>query len=152
MLWEVEILPKSHDPEKARVNEELDLLTHGGGSTSVVELASRGFLLEGKFAKAEAQRLANELLVDPIVETGRVGELNAFDRAEPDLHAFATVLLKPGVMDPVAQSVEQAARDLGLQLESVRTFRRYYARNVPESKVRDLLFRKVLANDAIEQA
>jgi len=152
MLWEVEILPKSHDPEKARVNEELDLLTHGGGRTNVVELASRGFLLEGKFARAEAERVANELLADAIVETGRVGELNAFDRVEPDLHAFATVLLKPGVMDPVAQSVEQAARDLGVQLDSVRTFRRYYAKKVPESKVRDLLFRKVLANDAIEQA
>ena len=152
MLWEVEILPKSHDPEKARVNEELDLLTHGGGTTSVVELASRGFLLEGKFPKTDADRIANELLADAIVETGRVGELNAFDRVEPDLHAFATVLLKPGVMDPVAQSVEQAARDLGIQLESVRTFRRYYSRKVPESNTRDLLFRKVLANEAIEQA
>jgi phosphoribosylformylglycinamidine synthase II len=152
MLWEVEILPKSHDPEKARVNEELDLLTHGGGRTSVVDLASRGFLLEGKFSKIEAERIANELLADAIVETGRVGELNAFDKAEPDLHAFATVLLKPGVMDPVAQSVEQAARDLGIHLDSVRTFRRYYARSVPEAKTRELLFRRVLANEAIEQA
>ena len=36
------------------------------------------------------------------------------------------MLLKPGVMDPVAQSVLEAARDLGIRLDSVRTFRRYF--------------------------
>ncbi len=43
------------------------------------------------------------------------------------LRSIATVLLKPGVMDPVAESVGLAARDLGIDLFSVRTFRRYYA-------------------------
>ncbi len=103
----------------------------------------------------------NELLLDPIAETGRMGELNAFATVEiPPTKAgeptrvfkpVATVLLKPGVMDPVAESVELAARDLGIELFSVRTFRRYYGGRPLDSGLRELLLRKVLANDAIEQ-
>ena len=54
-------------------------------------------------------------------------------------------------MDPVADSVELAARDLDIPLASVRTFRRYYACGVPQEPARSLLFRKILGNEAIEQ-
>ena len=154
MLWEVEIVPKHHDAEAARVRQELALLTHSAGAS--VDLAARGYLLEGIFTRDTVERLLNELLLDPIAETGRVGELNSLSRAgvpgqAPSLEALATVLLKPGVMDPVAESVELAARDLGIELFSVRTFRRYFAAQPLEPAFREVLFRKVLANDAIEQ-
>src|SRR6266436_6309513 len=118
MLWEVEILPKHHDPEAQRVRQEIALLTHAGEENGYVELASRGFLLEGIFPRETAERLLNDLLLDPIAETGRVGELNAFTTIDDPARTgspgepasvyqrLATVLLKPGVMDPVAESVE----------------------------------------------
>ena len=53
-------------------------------------------------------------------------------------------------MDPVALSMVDAARDLGLTVESVRSFRRYFGPALAE-QARQVLFRKVLANDAIEQ-
>ena len=65
-------------------------------------------------------------------------------------HAY-TVLLKPGVMDPVAQTVLDVARMLKLPVAAVRTFRRYYGPPDLPAADRDVLFRKVLANDAIEQ-
>ncbi|HYH64038.1 MAG TPA: phosphoribosylformylglycinamidine synthase subunit PurL, partial [Urbifossiella sp.] len=65
-------------------------------------------------------------------------------------HAY-TVLLKPGVMDPVAQTVLEAVQLLGVPVTAVRTFRRYYGPPELPSLDRDMLFRKVLANDAIEQ-
>ncbi len=148
MLWEIEIVPKDHDSETRRVNDELALLSPQ--ALPGVDRAARGYLVEGDFEKPFAERLLNELLLDPLVENGRVGPLNAFANLE-DCTAFATVLLKPGVMDPVAQSVQGAARDLGIGLDSVRTFRRYYALKAPAQATRDLLFRKVLANEAIEQ-
>jgi len=55
-------------------------------------------------------------------------------------------------MDPVAESVLSAARDLGVNLASARTFRRYYSPRPLSPSVRDALCHKVLANDAIEQA
>jgi phosphoribosylformylglycinamidine synthase len=153
MLWEVEILPKHQDPERERVRREYALLSHEKNGPPPVDLASRGFLLEGRLSSLQAEQLLNELLVDPLAEVGRVGELNAFSGTEPrpSLKPVATVLLKPGVMDPVAQSVQEAARDLGIELTSVRTLRRYYSeRPLPVGEC-DLLFRKILANEAIEQ-
>ncbi|MEI7685526.1 MAG: AIR synthase related protein, partial [Planctomycetota bacterium] len=149
MLWEIEILPNHSDPETHRVNQEVGLLTHRSDAHPV-SLASRGFLVEGELTKDDAERLAHDLLVDALVETGRVGSLNDFT-SHQDLAAFATVLLRPGVMDPVAQSVEGAARDLGIKLASVRTFRRYYAKDPIPEATRSLLFRRVLGNEAIEQ-
>jgi phosphoribosylformylglycinamidine synthase II len=149
MLWEIEILPRHADPETRRVNQEVALLTHRSDAHPV-SLASRGFLLEGALVQDDAERLSGELLVDPLVETGRVGPINSFT-SEKDLKAFATVLLRPGVMDPVAQSTLSAAHDLGVKLASVRTFRRYYGNGGLDDAARSLLFTKVLGNDAIEQ-
>ncbi|MCI0681862.1 MAG: AIR synthase related protein, partial [Gemmataceae bacterium] len=154
MLWEIEILPKHHDAEARRVVGEYTLLNAGAAPPAITR-SSRGYLLEGDFPLDKAELILNELLLDPLVEIGRVGPLNAFTSFQPRegaaLQAVATVLLKPGVMDPVAESVLLAARDLGVELESVRTFRRYYSPEPLPDDVRDVLFRKVLANEAIEQ-
>src|SRR5262249_51243019 len=104
------------------------------------------YLVEGALNRDQAGRLLAELLVDPLVEEGRLGALN--EHVAPD--RLATVLLQPGVMDPAALSVLDAARDFGLDVSSVRTFRRYRGPK-PTSQVREVLFRKVLANEAVEQ-
>jgi len=146
MLWEVEIRPLGKDGERERVCDEFDLLTHADRGGDWVSASSRGFLLEGALTDAEAARLTRELLVDTVVQEST---LNRIDHVSAT-YSF-TVLLKPGVMDPVAESVLDAARDLGTPLDAVRTFRRYFGpENIPSAD-RDLLFRKVLANDAIEQ-
>src|SRR5262249_23136298 len=121
MLWEVEILPKLHDPERDRVCHEFDLFTHARRGSELVTSTSRGYLLEGELSRGQVEQLTSELLVDSLVETGRIGGLN-----EPRVGVLATVLLAPGVMDPVALSVVDAARDLGIRIDSVRSFRRYY--------------------------
>jgi phosphoribosylformylglycinamidine synthase subunit PurSL len=146
MLWEIEIQPKGHDPERARVAEEYDLLTHSRAGAGLLTAAARGYLLEGELTREQIDTLARELLVDALAETGRVGELN--QAAAPD--RLATVLLKPGVMDPAALSVVDAARDLGIEVGSVRSFRRYYG-PPPAPEAKAVLLRKVLANEAIEQ-
>lgn len=154
MLWEIEIQPKGADPERERVGAEFDLLTHGDRGRSLVTRTSRGYLVEGDLDGPQADRLMRELLVDPIAESGRLGLLSTYGPeggnpiGEPRL---ATVLLKPGVMDPQALSVVEAAQGLGLAVDSVRSFRRYYGPGPASSAERDILFRKVLANEAIEQ-
>ncbi len=114
MLWEIEIQPKGHDAERTRVGEEYDLLTHTRRGAELVTGTARGYLIEGELSRPQAKRLADELLVDPLVETGRLGTLN--EHLHPD--HLATVLLKPGVMDPTSLSVVEAAGDLGLAVES----------------------------------
>jgi phosphoribosylformylglycinamidine synthase II len=146
MIWEIEILPKDEDMERCRVAEEYDLLTHTQHGMALITGTGRGYLIEGEISRSEAKRLADELLIDPLIEAGRIGTLN--EHLRPDHRA--TVLLKPGVMDPVALSVVQAARDLGIAVDQVRTFRRYFGPPLPPD-AETVLFRKVLANEAIEQ-
>ncbi|HTU17995.1 MAG TPA: phosphoribosylformylglycinamidine synthase subunit PurL [Gemmataceae bacterium] len=146
MLWEIEIQPKGEDAERRRIAEEYNLLTHSQRGGELITSTARGYLIEGDVSRPKAKRLADELLVDPLIETGRLGTLNEHSRADH----LATVLLKPGVMDPTALSVVEAARDLGIQVDLVRTFRRYFGPPLPAESER-VLFRKVLANEAIEQ-
>ena len=146
MLWEVEIRPLGRDGERERVCDEFDLLTHSKRGAEVVSSSSRGYLLEGRFGEDEAHRLMVELLVDSLVESGDVRPLGGSPGAEA-----ITVLLKPGVMDPVAESVKKASADLRVPVDEVRTFRRYFANSNSAAQDRDLLSRKVLSNDAIEQ-
>src|SRR6266850_578673 len=102
MLWEIEIRPR--------------------GANGIVATA-RGYLLEGDLSRQQAEQLLTGLLVDPLAESGTTSELNS---VEQNGLGRVTVLLKPGVMDPVALSVVDAANDLGINVDSVRTFRRYY--------------------------
>lgn len=156
MLWEVEIFPKGHDGEKKRVAEEYDLLTHAKRHSGlaarqmcegndVVAKTSRGFLFRAAVTMDQVERLCDEFLVDAVVENKSIRCADA--KGALATHAD-TVLLKPGVMDPVAMSVIATARELGVQLEVVQTFRRYYWNDVRLEI--DIMREKVLCNDAIE--
>ncbi len=153
MLWEIEIRPKGRDAERDRVVQEFALLTHAQQGSNFLSSSARGYLLEGELNQERVEQLSAELLVDPLAESGKIARLesNRHD-GTPDFHV-ATVLLKPGVMDPVALSVREAARDLGIFVESVRTFRRYYFKsgNLSLADTTGAVLHKVLANDAIEQ-
>src|SRR5579884_2045647 len=98
MLWEIEIQPKDHDVERSRVCEEYDLLTHTHNVAELITGTARGYLLEGDLSREQAETLVHELLVDALAEIGQFGALN--EHLRPD--RIATVLLKPGVMDPAA--------------------------------------------------
>ncbi len=147
MRWEVELRPLGRDAERERVCDEFDLLTHARRGDGLVAASSHGYLLEGRSLDRDAaDTLVRELLCDPLVETAAVRELGV-----PLDGPAHTVLLKPGVMDPVSESVVRAAADLGLTLTAVRTFRRYYGPADGDAVDVELLRRKVLANDAIER-
>jgi phosphoribosylformylglycinamidine synthase len=148
MLWEVEVWPKDHDAERQRVAADYDLLTHAQEGQRLIQRSTRGYLLEGDLPREQVQRLLDDLLVDPLVETAQLRNLSE-PRTEADQRAW-TVLLLPGVMDPAAQSVLDAGADLGICLDAVRTFRRYCLGTEPSHSHRSAL-RRVLANDAIEQ-
>ncbi len=147
MLWEVEIFTKGSDGERLRVAEEYDLLTHSAKGAEVVKKTSRGFLLQGDLSRKHVEQLASELLVDAVAESGEIHA--ASTRGEIECANAATVLLKPGVTDPVAMSVIQTARQLGIPVESAQTFRRYFWTGQPFDA--EAMVRKVLCNEAIER-
>jgi phosphoribosylformylglycinamidine synthase len=146
MLWEIEITPIGQDIERERVVQEYDLLTQSSTGADLIDRASRGFLVQGELNVDQAELLLTKLLLDPIVEEG---ELRGPEFLRPKGDYALTVLPKPGVMDPVALSVIDAARDLGLPLQAVRTFRRFHVAS--GAAAQDASLRRVLANDAIEE-
>jgi phosphoribosylformylglycinamidine synthase subunit PurSL len=150
MLWEIEIFPKDRNPDLDRVRADYDLLTHSARGREVLVAASRGYLVDADLhSEDERVRLA-DLLTDPLVEWSRMDRLNAEARLHADWQSL-TVLPKPGVMDPAAESVAAVAREVGLAVRDVRTFRRYQVTDSALNAERDLLTGKVLANGAIEQ-
>lgn len=147
MHWEVEIFSKTdRDVERERIVQEFNLLTQSSRGHHLIASTSRGYLLEGELTSDSVHYLARELLVDSVVETCKVSPLGEFRNQQS-----VTVLLKPGVMDPVAQSVLETASHLSLPVVTVRTFRRYhlFASNLGDMDLKNL--RTVLVNDAIEQ-
>jgi phosphoribosylformylglycinamidine synthase len=149
MLWEVEIEPKGPDRERDRLGEEYALLTHRPPEGLGILRATHGFLLEGQITHDQARLLVAELLVDPLVEAGNLRPLDRPCTDSAADRAVRTVLLKPGVMDPVSLSVVDAARDLQISLDWVRTFRRYYF-DKASANGNDAIVARILANDAIE--
>jgi phosphoribosylformylglycinamidine synthase len=147
MLWEVEIRPREQQAQVQKVAEAYNLLTHSKEGLNVFAACAHGYLLEGSLSASETRRLANEAIVDSVAEEAVIGALN--DPLQSCSASVLTVLLKPGVMDPAAQSVLSVARDLGMPLSAVRTYRRYYLKQ-PAVDTEPAL-QKVLANDAIEQ-
>ncbi len=150
MLWEVEIRPLGRDNERDRVGHEYDLLTQSQQGRDWILATSRGYLLEGELTAEVAERFAQEVLVDSIVESHSVRPLGQREPADGQAGRQCTVLLKPGVMDSTAQTVLETARRMRVPLAAVRTFRRYYLHPAIPTQQAQLLARKVLANAAIE--
>ena len=184
-LWEIDI-----HPAPGQVDRLGQSVATGAAELGIAKLVSvhtaRGFLLEGNLNEADATRLARELFADGIVERTLVAPVG-----DPRLceHPASTgrrsgslvhVMLKPGVMDPVAQSALVAIADFGIDTQAVRTLHKYWLSGLnaeslgkespdkesPDKESQDKesqdkesldkesldkLCSKVLANDSIEQ-
>jgi phosphoribosylformylglycinamidine synthase subunit PurSL len=167
MLWEVDVYPAEGQPDLlgrqvAASAAELGLAQNLG------VLAARSYLIQGGLDHCQIERIANELLTDRVVEIAVVAPVGNGALAAPPYSPLSAgaavntsptphtprllhVLLKPGVMDPVAQSVSSAIADFGIRAEAVRTLKKYWVQGLAEDRV-ETLCQKVLANDAIEQA
>jgi phosphoribosylformylglycinamidine synthase len=157
MLWEIDIHPAAGEPDRAAARVTAAARELGLADRLHVATA-RGFLVQGaSLDRGQIERLAGGLLADLVVERplfGQVGDADLYQQPA-SLHGdegapCVTVLLKPGVMDPVAQSTLAAAADLGVPIEAVMTLRKYWFAGVDEAAIRNISTR-LLANDAIEQ-
>jgi phosphoribosylformylglycinamidine synthase len=115
-------------------------------SVTAVESA-RLFYLDTTAPHADVERIAQELLTDPVVERYRVANGT---HGRTDDRAVVVVRRKPGVMDPVAISTLQAIADMGLAAVRCATARKYYFSGKPSRADLTTISRAVLANVCIE--
>jgi phosphoribosylformylglycinamidine synthase len=176
MLWEIDIHPAEGQPDRA-AQRVATAARELGLASELHVAAAHGYLVEGRaLDRNQVERLATELLADTVVEQAVIGLLTRtagqgdeetrrgedVERSSPclplslsphlpDATQYVTVLLKPGVMDPVADSARTAAADLGISAEAVGTIRKYWFQGASNAEV-EAVSNRLLANDAIEQA
>jgi phosphoribosylformylglycinamidine synthase II len=157
-LWQVDIHPANGQPDSLGLAAVKSATELGIASDLAME-AAYGFLLQGDLDETQANKIANELLADPIAQkcvTAIVGQpvLNAPRSFPANDCTLIYSMPKAGVMDPVAQSTLNMLLGLKYPVEEVRTFRKYWVRSAqgaPEKSVVQRLCQKILANDSIEQ-
>ena len=156
---EVRAIQAGDDPTAAGVLHEIRQL----GVNEVADVrASRVFLLQGPaelLTTANLERIAREVLIDPVTETFTIAGTQAAPPAqEPNEEAGGTggqvieVHLKPGVMDPVAASCEMAIGDL-LDVRNavqVLTGRKFELLGRLNADLLRHIARRLLVNESIE--
>ena len=156
MLWEIDLYPRQEraDQDAAQVADDASDL---GIAEQLSIRSARGFLVEGPDLTAEqVETLSKELFADTLVEHAVAAKIGDPQLAAPPetvngaAGSLIHVLLKPGVMDPVAQSAEEAARDFGISVDAIRTLRKYWIDGCTEDQLQTICD-SILANDAIEQ-
>lgn len=150
-IWQIDILPASGREDvagHALQSQAKDL----GLSADLKISAAHGFLLQGDLQPADAHRAARTLLADSIVEATTIAPVGdeALSQSRNDLGQLVYVLPKPGVMDPVALSTLQALQDMGIAVQQVGTFRKYWLSDLPKDELK-VLSDKLLSNDSIER-
>ncbi|MEQ8845119.1 MAG: phosphoribosylformylglycinamidine synthase subunit PurS [Phycisphaerales bacterium] len=109
---EVRPLPDAGDPRAHRLMREASAL---GYKLHAVRTA-KVYLLEGDLTDQQRAAIAQALLVNPVTESLATGN------GDPDANASVTLEVHPlpGVMDPAAQSVEEAIRELlGIEVQAL---------------------------------
>ncbi len=147
MLWQIEIALKSGqiDPEgKAAKHEAESIGVAGIDDVHYV----RVFAIEGDIDRAGIERIAGQLLADPVVDVYAIGG-PVLDEKCRGLH-IVQVVRKPGVMDPVEASTLKGIADMGLKAAAVRTARKYYLYGSLTKSDARRVGEEVLANDIIE--
>ncbi|HTW90655.1 MAG TPA: phosphoribosylformylglycinamidine synthase subunit PurS, partial [bacterium] len=148
MLWRIEITKTTTDPEAKAL--ESDIRDIAGGASADVRI-TRLYYLDGDIGKAEAERIAAEVLCDPVCESSCV-------RPAVVAPTGTEVLYNPGVMDPSVESIARSLSDLGFEQVEIRTGRAYEfgfsgsrGRRTADS-IRSLVVKGLLVNPVIQHA
>lgn len=152
MLWEIEIrpLPSEIDREAARVLGSCRSMR----LQSITNIrAAKSFLIQGELNQEQAERVAQVLLVDTVVEAHTVHPLSkaGTSPASKGHDVLLNVMFKPGVTDNIAYSTQRALTDLGFAVDAVSTCRKYWVNSNAQEHELKLFAAKILSNDAIEQ-
>ena len=151
-LWQIDIWPEESQPDRLAaelIADASDLRL----PDSLKIAAARGFLIEGDLSRDQAQQIAKNLLVEPVVERFQLAAVgdDAINQSQTDRPNLIYVLPLPGVTDPQAESAMEAMRNLGFDVSAVRTFRKFLVSELEQSDLQTLTA-KLLSNDSIETA
>jgi phosphoribosylformylglycinamidine synthase len=148
MIWRVDVATKEGLVDPTSRGAQAGLAEFGVAGIKSVR-AYQVYLLDGELDRGAAERVARDLLHDPVAQDFLLGE-GATPPAAPAGSQTLLVFKRPGVMDPVEASALKAVADLGLKVRRIRTGMRYVVFGSTNGALRDAAA-KVLGNEAIEE-
>lgn len=115
-------------------------------------LPVRIVFIEGDLRPADLERLADEALVDDVIETWSIGPADRPGRADPPGWRAVEVSPRPGVTDAVAETVRVAATMLGIEgLLRTATAERHLFDGGLDDAALTAIARRELANEVVQQ-
>ncbi len=152
--WRVEVFRRADldDPDGARILRELAEL--GLNSIRTARLG-RGFLLSRELDSSDVERVAKHLLADAVLDEARITAPASPPKSRGKHRVL--VMRKPGVMDPIAHTLERAIERARLvdrsKLARVRalTFVAWELDGDVAEDELQLVARRLLANEVIEE-
>ena len=145
--WRFEVSNKDGFPDVHGLGVLEDIRELGISSIEGVH-STMVYLIDADFDDSFANRLGTELLADQVSQEFFIGK-NTTANGTADA-TIVEVHLKSGVTDPVAESVTTAIADMGQAVSMVRTARKYILLGQINEEQCELIARRVLANDCIE--
>jgi len=147
MLWQIEVSTRSEHHDSAGEGARRNLMDLGISGVEAVRTV-RIYLLEGDLDEQQARQAAGRLLADPVTESWSLAQVApAGFEGKPAL----TVRRRPGVMDPVVQSVAKALSDLDIPVTRVARALRYHVDSSLDAAALLEAAGRALANDTIEE-
>jgi len=128
---------RKNDTREERLRQDIEDI---GLSLGKVEMLNV-YLLYGEITEQEFSRII-EIVTDPVSE-----EWGSFQF--PETVKIVEVALNPGVMDPVALDTLNVIRKIGIELDGVKTIKKYIFHNTDEKTI-NLIKERVLLNPLIE--
>jgi len=153
MIFEIEIKNRPGVYDAIGAGVEKDILDLGIAGVESVQFA-QVFFLDGDIDEAVAEKIAAELLTDPITQEYRVprNEGTSMDsRFRGNDEKIVEIACNPGVMDPWEASCMKAIADLGISgVRAVKTAKKYSIKGKLDDKTVELIADKLLYNKLIQ--
>jgi len=151
MIYRIEVSPRAREWDARGLALQKDVEIAGFSGISGVEVHDIYFLSGGELDAATVDRACEALLVDPVIETFRVGDVQAGKAATEDGTRVVEVTPKPGVTDTAAESLIRTARAIGIDtIERAATGKRYVLAGTPGDDDVRAIAGSLLANEVVQ--
>ncbi len=147
MYSRIEVFFKDELPDPLGNNVRSEIETFGFPKVTNVRIR-QVYIIFGNISKNDLDIIAKKLLVDTITQHYQISDSGL--RISDSGYHIIEISRKPGVMDPVEQSVLKALRDIGISVDGVKTAQKYVINGNISHDAIHLIATRILANTKIE--
>jgi len=147
MYSRIEVFFKNEFPDPLGNNLRSEIETFGFPGVSNIRVR-QAYIIFGNLKKHDLDVIAQKLLVDTITQDYQISDFGF--RISDFARHIVEISRKPGVMDPIEQSVLKALSDIKINIEGVKTAQKYLINGDISPETIRVIATRLLANTKIE--